>query len=102
MKLSQPYLPITAQDSTFVSKLLEIMRRIISQVNSLSDGNLSAFNNAAASTDIAGAHAVGDFVKNNAPAELGSAGSKYIITGWICVTAGTPGTWKECRTLTGG
>jgi Pectate lyase superfamily protein len=45
--------------------------------------------------------AVGDFIQNTAPAELGSAASKYVVTGWICTVAGTPGTWLECRSLTG-
>lgn len=34
-----------------------------------------------------GAHARGDLVWNSAPSAAG-------YTGWICVTAGTPGTWK--------
>lgn len=43
----------------------------------------------------------GDFVKNSAPTELGTAGTKYVIKGWICVTSGEPGTWVQSRTLTG-
>ena len=45
--------------------------------------------------------AVGDRAINTSPSELGTAGSKYIINGWICTVAGTPGTWLEMRTLTG-
>ena len=45
--------------------------------------------------------AQGDFVLNITPSELGSAGSKYVILGWSCTVAGTPGTWLQCRTLTG-
>jgi hypothetical protein len=48
-----------------------------------------------------GAYAVGDQVLNSAPSELGGAGSKYTLVGWICVVAGSPGTWRELRTLTG-
>lgn len=48
-----------------------------------------------------GTHVVGDFYPNNLPTELGTAGSKYIIRGMRCITAGTPGTWVEERTLTG-
>jgi lysophospholipase L1-like esterase len=44
---------------------------------------------------------VGDQVVNTAPTELGSAASKYVITGWICTVAGAPGTWLQQRTLTG-
>lgn len=43
----------------------------------------------------------GDRILNTAPSELGSGGSKYVVTGWICTVAGTPGTWLEMRTLTG-
>lgn len=44
---------------------------------------------------------VGDQVINSAPAEVGSGGSKYVITGWICTVAGAPGTWLPMRALTG-
>ena len=44
----------------------------------------------------------GDFVRNSAPTEDGTAGGKYVVTGWICIDGGTPGTWKPCRALTGG
>ena len=44
---------------------------------------------------------VGDRVVNTAPSELGSAASKYVITGWVCTVAGAPGTWLPTRTLTG-
>lgn len=37
---------------------------------------------------VAGAHKVGDTVYNTAP----TAGGVFC---WVCVTAGTPGTWKE-------
>lgn len=43
----------------------------------------------------------GTFVRNTEPAEAGSGGSKYIITGWICTASGTPGTWLQARVLTG-
>jgi len=36
---------------------------------------------------VAGTWAVGDRIRNTAPASNG-------VTGWICVTAGTPGTWQ--------
>jgi hypothetical protein len=48
-----------------------------------------------------GTWAVGDTYHKTNPAEAGSAGSKYIITGWICTVAGEPGTWLEMRVLTG-
>ncbi|MBT2594720.1 right-handed parallel beta-helix repeat-containing protein [Arthrobacter sp. ISL-72] len=48
-----------------------------------------------------GTWAVGDYVTNKAPAETGTAGSKYVVKGWVCVTAGSPGTWVQDRALTG-
>ncbi|MFD0716243.1 glycosyl hydrolase family 28-related protein [Paenibacillus sp. GCM10027626] len=48
-----------------------------------------------------GSWAQGDRILNTAPSEQGTAGSKYIIDGWVCVASGTPGTWVEQRTLTG-
>lgn len=50
---------------------------------------------------ISGNWVVGDFVRNSSPAEAGGAGSKYIISGWICTVSGTPGTWLQARVLTG-
>jgi hypothetical protein len=45
--------------------------------------------------------AVGDRVQVRNPIEEGTAGSKYVTTGYICITAGTPGTWVPQRVLTG-
>ena len=43
----------------------------------------------------------GDKRWNPIPAESGTAGSKYVTIGWICVASGTPGTWVDMRCLTG-
>lgn len=48
-----------------------------------------------------GRYAQGDVLRNSAPTELGTAGSRYVIVGWVCVATGTPGTWREMRVLTG-
>lgn len=48
-----------------------------------------------------GTWAKGDVALNSNPVEAGSAASKYVITGWICTVAGTPGTWLPMRSLTG-
>ena len=61
---------------------------------------LSAFNSAT-SAPTGNTWAIGDIVRNSAPAEAGGAGSKYVVIGWICTVSGTPGTWLEMRTLTG-
>ena len=71
------------------------------QVNMLSEGRISATNNASTAAPTTGSYAQGDFVRNSAPSELGSASSKYVIFGWLCVSSGTPGTFMQCRFLTG-
>jgi len=49
----------------------------------------------------AGTWVAGDRLFHSSPEEAGTAGSKYIIDGWACTASGTPGTWVQCRTLTG-
>ena len=71
------------------------------QVNLLAEGRLAATNNASTAAPTTGSYAQGDFVRNIAPSELGSASSKYVIFGWLCVYSGTPGTFVQCRFLTG-
>ena len=71
------------------------------QVNNLAEGRISAVTNATTAAPTTGPNQQGDFVRNSAPAELGSASSKYVIFGWVCVVSGTPGTWVEFRGLTG-
>ncbi|MEI4770878.1 glycosyl hydrolase family 28-related protein [Psychrobacillus sp. FJAT-51614] len=46
----------------------------------------------------AGTFVQGDFVRNDAPTELGTEGSKYMVTGWTYTVADT---WVENRSLTG-
>lgn len=55
------------------------------QVNLLAEGRISAAYNAQSAAPTTGQYAVGDFVRNSAPAELGSPGSKYVVLGWLCV-----------------
>ena len=81
--------------------LYELMLSVETQVNMLTEGKASAVYNAYTSAPTTGTHYVGDFIKNSAPSEQGSTNSKYVLLGWICVASGTPGTWKECRVLTG-
>jgi hypothetical protein len=70
-------------------------------LNLLTDGRLAGTNNATTAAPTSGTHAQGDVVRNSAPTELGTAGSKYVVLGWICVAGGTPGTWLQTRVLTG-
>lgn len=82
-------------------ELLRLLREMAAQINGLSEGNISANYAARTAAPTTGTWNRGDKVRNSAPAELGAASSKYVIDGWICVTAGTPGTWVQQRTLTG-
>lgn len=76
-------------------------REIALQVNGLSEGKISARYQAATSAPTTGTFAQGDEVTNSAIAELGTTPNKYVILGWVCVAAGTPGTWVQMRALTG-
>lgn len=100
MKLPQdPRLPL--DQATMRQRLTDLFRDIAQQVNGLSEGRASAVYSALTAAPTTGTHAQGDFVKNSAPAELGAVSSKYVILGWVCTVGGTPGTWLECRVLTG-
>ena len=74
---------------------------IATKVNGLADGRLSQIDNARTSVPTTGTWAQGDFVRNSTPSELGAAASKYVIFGWLCTVGGTPGTFVQCRFLTG-
>lgn len=70
------------------------------QVNLLAEGRISAAYNAQSAAPTTGQYAVGDFVRNSAPAELGSPGSKYVVDGWTCLND-SPLTFVEKRYPTG-
>jgi hypothetical protein len=76
-------------------------RTLADQINGLSEGRQSARYAATIAAPTTGTWARGDTVDNSMPAELGAPLSKYVIDGWRCITAGTPGTWVQRRTLTG-
>lgn len=95
MKLNKtPRKPVDAETDVWY-------RQIAQQVNALSEGLISASYTALTAAPTSGTWTQGDRVKNKAPSELGTAGSKYVTLGWVCTVAGTPGTWLECRALTG-
>lgn len=96
---TDPRLPQNDDLRTLKTRLTELFREIATQVNLTSEGALGGAYNATTAAPIAGNYAVGDFVKNSAPAELGTAGSRYVIEGWVCVTA--PLTFVQKRFLTG-
>ena len=102
MKVSlDPRLPQNDSLPELKRRLTEHFRTIGAQVNALSEGAVQASYNAQAAEPATGTYARGDFVRNLTPSELGAAGSKYVITGFLCIVAGSPGTFVQCRSLTG-
>lgn len=83
------------------NQLTRMWAQMAIQVNATSEGQLQGAYNALAAAPTTGNYKQGDMVRNSAPVELGTAGSKYVVTGWICVASGTPGTWRDMRCLTG-
>lgn len=86
--------------------------RLARQLNLASEGLISGASNAGTAAPTTGTWSQGDFVRHSTPSEVSPAtptydqlGSvmtgKYVVFGWICVAGGAPGTWKECRFLTG-
>lgn len=86
-------------------KLTQLFRDVAAQVNDLSEGKIVANYSARSSVPTTGTWNKGDFIRNSAPAEAGSAGSKYVVTGWIRLTSGSNNVlntdWVAARVLTG-
>lgn len=80
----------------------QLLRDICAQLNAITEGNMYAHHGAMTAAPASGTWAKGDFVLNSNPVETGTGGMKYIVRGWECVSSGTPGTWVEVRTFTGG
>ena len=80
-----------------------MVRQIEDAINRLSEGRIYQNYNAAAAapTGSTVAYQIGDFIRNTTPTPTGGAGSEYVVYGFVCVGAGTPGTWREARVLTG-
>ncbi len=83
------------------AQITDILRDIEAQVNSLSEGSISARYNSKAAAPVIGTWSKGDMVYNTTPAEAGTVGGKYVVMGWICTASGEPGTWLAARALTG-
>jgi hypothetical protein len=67
------------------------------QINATSEGRIAGAYNAQTAAPTTGTYAQGDFIRNSAPTELGSASSKYVIFGWLYDGSA----WLQCRFLTG-
>ena len=81
--------------------LLRELKEHAAQVNALSEGRMAGTYNALTAAPTTGTWAKGDRIKNSDPTEAGVALSKYVILEWVCTVSGTPGTWLQCRALTG-
>lgn len=98
---TDPRLPRSGDVPALITRLYDLWRPMASQINNFVEGRISAATNASSSAPTSGMYQQGDFVRNSAPAELGSGGSKYVIEGWLCTVGGEPGTFVEKRFLTG-
>ena len=81
--------------------LRDTIGRTNQQINALTEGRITAAHNAYTAAPTTGVFAQGDYIRNSQPTEQGAASSKYVILGWVCVASGEPGTWVQCRALTG-
>lgn len=80
-------LPINNDLGQLKTRLFDLFKQIAVQVNGISEGNAASFYNAATAAPTTGDWAVGDFIRNSAPSR------RTLTIGWVCTTAGTPGTW---------
>src|SRR5690606_32929599 len=96
---SNPHLPTDIPG--LVRQLSSLHVLLTQQLNGLSEGRIAASTFATTAAPTAGAWQQGDFIRNSEPEEAGSDTAKYVITGWLCVASGEPGTWVETRCLTG-
>jgi hypothetical protein len=81
--------------------MTRVLREFTDQLNLLSEGFVQAATNAGTAAPTTGSYKQGDIVRHSTPSEAGGAGSKYVIVGFVCITSGSPGTWREMRVLTG-
>lgn len=101
-KVNKPV--ITQADwPTARQSLQDTLNKVVDQLNNLSDDKITANTSAYTAAPIGPnqPYTQGDFIKNVNVSVLGTAGSQYVILGWVCVKSGAPGTWVQCRTLTG-
>jgi hypothetical protein len=87
---------LTPRLKTVDPRLYELLRDLAVQVNGLSEGRLTATYNAYTAAPTTGTWGLGDFIRNSQPSVVVHGSHEYILHGWMCVSAGTPGTWKEC------
>lgn len=93
-------LPQNGDITSLIRRIAELQRETAALVNAVAEGRIVGAVNAATVAPTSGQYAVGDFVKNSAPSEQGTAGSKYVVEGWVCLSA-SPLTFVPKRFLTG-
>jgi len=81
-------LPQDGDRSTLVRRLADLQRENAELINALAEGRVAGSVNAAPAPPATGSFAPGDFVRNSTPAELGTAGSKYVVEGWVYLATG--------------
>lgn len=102
--MSDPRLPQNPPKgyvSDLVTRLTKIFRDLTNQLDGLAGGYIHFAKNTGTTAPTTGKWNVGDCIRNSGVSELGASPNKYVIAGWVCVTAGEPGTWREMRCLTG-
>ncbi len=106
--LARPKLPTPSTDASdyerqLYSALVRELNDHADQVNALAEGKIVSHYNAESATPSTTTipHEIGDFIKNRAPTELGTASAMYVVIGFSCISAGTPGQFVEVRCLTG-
>ncbi len=78
-------------------RLHQLQRETAIQVNALAEGAIRGCANAVPAPPATGSYTPGDFVRNSTPAELGAAGSRYVVEGWLYLSTG----FVQKRFLTG-
>lgn len=92
-------LNVTPRASIKDPDLQRELREHATQVNMLTEGKMAAKYSALSAVPTTGSYEVGDYIPNKTPAIVGTSPNRYIVNGWRCVTAGTPGTFVECKEL---
>lgn len=101
MKLQTGNYRFGADLSSLVASLAQLLPRFAQQINAVSEGRLAGHYNAATTAPATQLWQQGDYIRNSAPEVLGTAGSQYVVKGWVCIADGEPGDWVEDRGLTG-
>jgi len=91
----RPVLPRGDNVDLLVTALQREFDRLALELRAIQEGRLYAVKTGTAAPT-AGSHAQGDVVRNSNPTNV-SATPDYVIYGWLCTVAGTPGTWVELR-----